>query len=179
MTTDTTESVRLFYALWPDGAARAELMQLQIAMEGRKVRSENLHLTLAFLGAQPPSAVANLKTLLMRLPLRPMTLTMDRIGYFTEPHIAWAGMSSVPESLTQLQKNLAQELQREGVSADRRDTFIPHITLARETTTLEDFPFDPVVWHVNEIALIQSDFDVGGAQYRVLASRKFADISPA
>ncbi len=45
---------RLFYALWPDDAARAQLAQAAAALnvhDGQRVRDENLHLTLVFLGA--------------------------------------------------------------------------------------------------------------------------------
>lgn len=172
MTTDKQDTLRLFYALWPDGATRAALMQLQIAMAGRLTRSDNLHLTLAFLGAQPASAVPLLESILMRLPAAPMALTIDRIGYFTEPHLAWAGMSSVPPALASLEQSLAQELDREGIAIKRRAAFIPHITLARDTTTLEDFPFDAIAWRADHLALVQSDVEGEGVIYRVLASRR-------
>ncbi|MBC7500194.1 MAG: RNA 2',3'-cyclic phosphodiesterase [Herminiimonas sp.] len=171
MITDKRDYLRLFYALWPDGATRAALSQLQIAMAGRLTRSDNLHLTLAFLGAQPPSSLPLLESILMALPSVTPKLTFDRIGYFTEPQLAWAGMSAVPEALSTLEQNLAQALERAGIHVDRRSSFIPHVTLARNTTALEDFPFDAVEWKASHVALVHSDVEGGEVVYRVLTSR--------
>lgn len=171
MNNEPTDSPRLFYALWPDGATRAALTQLQIAMEGRLTRSDNFHLTLAFLGEQPASSLPLLTAILSRLPSSLMRLTIDRIGYFTEPHIAWAGMSSAPDALSLLKSALMLELDREHLAIKPKDEFIPHITLARNTTVLEDFPFDAIPWMANQIALVQSVPDREGVHYRVLASR--------
>ena len=41
---------RLFYALWPDAAARAALAAWQASLGGAPTRPDKLHLTLAFLG---------------------------------------------------------------------------------------------------------------------------------
>ena len=56
------ETVRLFFALWPDSAMQAKLAAWakQAAGRGRAMRQENIHLTLAFLGATDVSHVPDL-----------------------------------------------------------------------------------------------------------------------
>ena len=46
-----TETLRLFFALWPDDPTRSALAQLQTPIRGRITPYEHLHLTLAFLGS--------------------------------------------------------------------------------------------------------------------------------
>ena len=56
--------LRLFFALWPDSRTRAAIAALagQVAAQtgGRATAPDNVHLTLAFLGAQPRDSVAAL-----------------------------------------------------------------------------------------------------------------------
>ncbi|MDH5265059.1 MAG: RNA 2',3'-cyclic phosphodiesterase, partial [Betaproteobacteria bacterium] len=56
---------RLFFALWPDAAARAALADLARATAnrygGRAVPAANLHLTLVFLGEVDPARIAALR----------------------------------------------------------------------------------------------------------------------
>ncbi|MDB5793662.1 MAG: thpR [Noviherbaspirillum sp.] len=165
------DSVRLFYALWPDAAARAEFRRLQENLRGRLTRYENFHITLSFLGQQPSSLVPALKDILARLPTGSMMLTIDRLGYFTRNRIAWAGMHAPPDALLQLHGSLTQLLMQEGVSVDAPSSFRPHVTLARDAAPPSDMVFDPISWKADQVALIQSDMQREGVIYRVLASR--------
>lgn len=166
----TGQSKRLFYALWPDDATRTALMALQAHVQGRKTAYQNLHLTLAFLGQQPASLLPALTTILARLPSMPLQLTLDRVGYFTQKRIAWAGMHAVPEGLLALQRALVQELQQHCIAWDGRVGFRPHVTLARDAASLADFAFDPIAWRADHVALVESVTNPEGAVYRVLAS---------
>src|SRR5947199_233573 len=60
-------TLRLFFALWPDAATRTIIGELarQVAAEshGRAVASDNIHVTLAFLGTQPVASVPELRSL--------------------------------------------------------------------------------------------------------------------
>lgn len=167
----STESLRLFFALWPDDATRTGLMQLQSSIRGRLVTYRNLHLTLAFLGQQPTAALPALKTILTHLTSSPVTLRLDRVGYFARNHIAWAGMHSVPEALLRLQEELASALQRHGIASDSQQSFKPHITLARDASLPPDLVFTPIEWRASQVALVQSITQAEGVIYQVLASR--------
>ncbi|OGB25214.1 MAG: 2'-5' RNA ligase [Burkholderiales bacterium RIFCSPLOWO2_02_FULL_57_36] len=166
------QSLRLFYALWPDDTARAALASLQTAVSGRKTPYGNLHLTLAFLGDQPIASLSTLQKILAGLSVPDMTLTMDRIGYFTKSRIAWVGMHAAPEGLFTLQRHLMSALAHQGILADTRSAFKPHVTLARDATAPDELPFEPVHWHASHVCLIASSNEQQGAQYRILASNR-------
>jgi 2'-5' RNA ligase len=172
MDTGTTSSLRLFYALWPDDATRAALQQLQAPMDGRQTRYGNLHLTLAFLGQQPAELVPVLTKILEALPPTPLSLTLNRVGYFTSNRVAWAGMHAAPPALLALRHDLTQELARHHIAFNGRADFRPHVTLVRDASPPEDLPFTPIVWQADEVALVQSTSQPDGVVYRVLASRR-------
>jgi 2'-5' RNA ligase len=168
----TTQSLRLFYALWPDDVSRAALANLQAAVSGRETRHENLHLTLAFLGQQPVALLPELQEILAELPKKELTLVLDRIGYFTKTRIAWTGMHVVPDALFDLQRHLMNRLAQKNIMADTQSVFRPHVTLARNAAVPVDTPFQPVHWHATEICLVASTLEKDGVSYRVIASNR-------
>ncbi|MFC3107217.1 RNA 2',3'-cyclic phosphodiesterase [Undibacterium arcticum] len=164
------QKLRLFYALWPDAATRAALTQLQLAVRGRKMRPENFHLTLAFLGEQAPASLPLLRQVLQQLGGSALDLQLDQYGYFRRNRIAWAGMQQVPPALIALQQDLAQALVRHRIDYDNQSAFRPHLTLARNAPAPEQLTAVPVLWHADQVALVQSDSLDQGRQYRILAS---------
>lgn len=172
MNSDTTQTLRLFYALWPDDATRAALARLQTTVSGRKVAYENLHMTLAFLGEQAVGTLPALREILAALPVVEMPLILDRIGYFTKSRIAWAGTHAAPAELIALQRDLMNELSRRNILADTRSSLKPHITLARDAAAPDDPPFDPIHWHAGHVCLVASSAGPKGVCYRLLASNR-------
>jgi len=166
-----SETLRLFFALWPDDSTRTALAQLQGRMHGRLVPYGNLHLTLSFLGTQPASRLPLLTELMHQLPPALPMLTLDRVGYFPRKRIAWAGMHQVPETLRALHHALQQALRHEEISFDHQQNFKPHVTLARDASLPPDIDFNTIAWPANRIALVQSATQAGGSVYQVLASR--------
>lgn len=171
MNTSKTESLRLFFALWPDDTTRTALMQLQAPLRGRLISYDNLHLTLAFLGQQPATLLPDLKEMLVHLTSMTATLTLDRLGYFTRNRIAWAGTHQAPDTLLQLAQELTQALARLGIRLNGPHGFKPHITLARDASLPPDIVFDPIIWRADRVALVQSTTAAEGSIYQVLASR--------
>lgn len=168
---DMSDTLRLFYALWPDDATRTALQQLQAPMRGRTIPYSNLHLTLAFLGQQPATVLPQAKDILLHLSAQPIPLMLDRVGYFPRNRIAWIGMHQVPDELVAVQQELAQALQQRGIAFDNRQPFKPHVTLARDASLPPDLTFDPIPWRASDVALVQSITHAEGALYEVLASR--------
>lgn len=166
------ESLRLFYALWPDDPTRSALLRLQQSIQGRKIPYGNLHITLAFLGQQTSDQLPVLKEILTHLPSTSLTLILDRIGYFSKNRIAWAGVHEVPEALASLQQHLAQVLTEKGISFDSQLKFKPHITLARDAAPPPDTTFTPIAWQADQVALVQSVTKQEGSTYQVLESRQ-------
>jgi RNA 2',3'-cyclic 3'-phosphodiesterase len=171
MNIQTTETLRLFFALWPDDTTRTALMQLQSSMQGRTIPYNNLHLTLAFLGQQPAAVLADASQILAHLPSLPVSLCLDRVGYFARNRIAWVGMHQVPQALLTLQQELKNALRQHEISSRDEHAFKPHITLARDATLPPDIIFTPIKWRANQVALVQSITQAEGVNYHVLASR--------
>lgn len=167
---NASESLRLFFALWPDDETRAALMRLQARIRRQTTPYENLHLTLAFLGQQSITLLPDLKDILDRLPRSAITLTLDRVGYFTRKRIVWAGTHQSPGALAALQNELATALaQRIGLEV--QGEFKAHVTLARNAEPPPDSEFTPIVWHADQVALVKSVTTPAGSRYEVLASR--------
>ncbi|TFW10610.1 RNA 2',3'-cyclic phosphodiesterase [Oxalobacteraceae bacterium OM1] len=169
--TANSESMRLFYALWPDDETRAALQRIQQSMSGRLSAYANLHLTLAFLGQQPASALPVLEDILQRLPPLAPTLHVDRVGYFTRNRIAWAGMHDEPVTLHTLHDELAQALAEAGIRYTPDRTFRPHITLARDASLPPDLVFDPITWRADQVVLVRSVTRPEGPIYTVVNAR--------
>jgi 2'-5' RNA ligase len=127
-------------------------------------------MTLAFLGQQPVASLDTLKEILDRISAADMTLTLDRIGYFTKSRIAWAGMHSAPAALFELQRWLIGELTEHHIAVDAKSAFRPHVTLARDAPVPDDLPFEPIHWHVSQACLVASSTEPAGVRYRIIAS---------
>lgn len=164
-------SLRLFYALWPDDATSSKLQKLQTSMHGRTIPYSNLHMTLVFLGQQPAALLPDLKDILARIPRMELTLTLDRVGYFSRNRIAWVGPRQAPDMLFQLHDALVRELRDCKVEFNDQHGYKPHVTLARDAALPPDLVFDPIIWNVAQVALVQSTTTAEGSIYTILASR--------
>ncbi|HZW21499.1 RNA 2',3'-cyclic phosphodiesterase [Noviherbaspirillum sp.] len=164
-------SIRLFYALWPDDPTATRLQQLQAPMHGRRIPYANLHVTLVFLGQQPVTLLPELTDILSRIPRTELSLTLDRVGYFTRNRIAWVGPSETPEALASLHGWLVQELADRKVAFNDQHRYRPHVSLARDAELPPDLTFDPIVWQARQAVLVQSTTTSEGSIYRILASR--------
>ena len=166
--------LRLFFALWPDPQTRASLAALaeRVAVEtgGRATTPNNVHLTLAFLGAQPRDAATELIARAGTIDASPFVLTLDHIDCWRKNAIAWLGASEIPPALASLREALLASLAPLHI-ADEARPFAVHVTLARKVTGLlrRRLPA-PIAWPVDGLALVASDTGSDGPVYRVLAS---------
>jgi 2'-5' RNA ligase len=161
---------RLFLALWPEEAERRQLAELAASVAGRRrVRDDNLHLTLVFLGATDPDRLAAYQTVLADLPVPALELILDRYGYWPQPRILWLGSSRTPPELYELVAELNRRLRGCGFTPERR-AFQVHITLARKFPGPAPArpPATPVRWPVHDVALVESLQEQSGARYQVL-----------
>jgi len=164
--------LRLFFALWPDPATQSAIAALatEVAEEanGRAVAADNIHLTLAFVGAQPAARVRELCALATAIEIAPFRLALDEIGCFRKTGIAWLGASAVPPELVALHAWLGRALGRAGIALDARP-FAPHLTLARRITrAVQRRLAKPIDWGVGSFALVSSETLSAGARYRLL-----------
>ncbi len=124
--------IRCFLALpLPDDVTDA-LMDVQDGVRNaRWVDTENMHLTLAFLGECTPSELTELDTELGRLRTEPFELRVSGVGAFGggKPHTLYAGLAA-SEPLSRLQSKIARLIRESAIAAERRK-FHPHVTVAR------------------------------------------------
>src|SRR5262249_19643523 len=98
---------------------------------GRAPHPQDLHLTLAFLGAVPPERVEAAERAANEVVPRAATLVLDRPGYWKHNRIAWAGASTAPAELDALVLELRDALTRSAVAFDAK-RFVSHVTLLRD-----------------------------------------------
>jgi 2'-5' RNA ligase len=162
--------LRLFYALWPDGAARDRLAAWTRAAHanagGRAMRPQNLHLTLAFLGDVDAARVDDVAAAASGIAVPSFELVLDRAGYWPHNRIVWAGASVVPAVLEQLVAELRARLDARAVKYERKP-FVPHVTLLREAHPAVLPALAAVSWLVERVVLVKS---VPGDDYSIIAS---------
>lgn len=162
---------RLFFALWPDAAARAALADLARTTAsrygGRAVPAANLHLTLVFLGEVDPARIGALRRAADGVACPGFAFQLDRVGGFRRAGVAWAGCRRPPPALLALQSSLEGRIREAGFSPDDR-AFAPHLTLARRVREpVEPRDMEAVAWRANAFALVESARGEGA--YRTLA----------
>lgn len=163
---------RLFFALWPDDDTRSALRRSTRALVrhcgGRPVPPENFHLTLAFLGNVPEERCEAVRAAADACPLAPLTLQLDRAGYFPAAQLLWVGPRETPAALARLAASLAQAMDSLGLRPEAR-AFQAHLTLARKVASPPALPvLRAVAWPVTGFALMESCTAAGGARYTVL-----------
>ncbi len=168
--------MRLFFALWPDDAVRAQLArwsrELHAVCGGRPTRDENLHLTLAFLGSVEEARAAEVERAASEVAPRVVTLVLDRPGYWKHNRIAWAGASVVPPELESVVSELRSALARSHIGFDPKG-FVSHVTLLRDAREPKAMPaLDPIPWKVDGFALVQSVTLPRGSRYEIRRSWK-------
>jgi 2'-5' RNA ligase len=168
--------VRLFFALWPDDGVRARLAgwskELHAACGGRAISTENLHLTVAFLGNVEDAHVAEVVRAAAGVEPRAARLDLDRPGFWSHNRIAWAGASEVPAELDAFVQELRVALRRSSVDFDAK-AFAVHITLLRDARAPQTMPeLEPIRWDVDGFVLVRSQTQAGGSRYQVLKSWK-------
>ena len=170
--------MRLFVAipLPPDLAARAFEILPPSLPALRRVKAENLHLTLAFLGQTPDERLGD-------VTVASFKLSFDRAGRFPErgrPRVVWLGIADGAESVTELGEGVYAGLRSRGLRFDDRP-LAPHLTLARvveDASAAEAKTVGAALsrlaiglrFEVSAIAVVQSVLSPKGPRYTALAT---------
>lgn len=170
-------TVRLFYALWPSPALTGSLAawaeQARPNCGGRAMRTETLHLTLAFLGPVDAALADELAAATPEKRLDPGAIELDRYGVFSRQRILWAGPGDTPAGLQAAHDGLWQWLAGFGLGAPPHP-FRPHVTLLRNIDRPEP-PADapaPLLWPYDRMVLVASESLTGGSRYRIVAQSR-------
>ncbi len=193
------EKIRSFIAipLAPvivEGLSRFQ-KQLEKSLPEQAIRwtpSEQMHLTLKFLGNVEGAAVEQLKSALEPLgrDFAPLHLKAEGLGGFPStrnPRVLWVGLHGDLEPLKTLQQKVEQVTEPWAEKEDRR--FHPHLTLGRvrenflrkarqigevlQTTTAPPFG----EWVVRHFYLMRSQLSPKGATHSVVAEYPEEDKS--
>lgn len=138
---------------------------------------EQFHMTTNFLGDLHEQALRQAIEGLNRVvPNHPrFDLSLREVGMFPKAKVVWCDVQP-SERLMALQHELRMAFRPLGAEAYQRQTYVPHITLARtgdlysvrlDTTSISS-EFAESVWTVEEICLYESMPTLGGAQYPVI-----------
>ena len=175
-------SRRVFFALWPDDEATGHLavlaQHLAAASGGRVMRPAALHLTLAFVGSVTPTQVGQLEGIAAGVRAGAFELSLDRLGFWPQRGILWAGCLLPPAPLQRLVELLGAALRAAGFAIDHRSgaAQVPHITLARRARCRSLPRLEtPIRWRVSEFALVETHLHPSAASYKTLASFPLAE----
>ncbi len=99
------------------------------------VRTENIHLTLKFLGDVPRSAIERVcrATEAAAETCGEFEITVSGAGCFPSPQnprVLWIGLAALPESLRELHTRIEDLLARQGFPREQK-RFSPHLTIGR------------------------------------------------
>ncbi|MBZ9610526.1 RNA 2',3'-cyclic phosphodiesterase [Rheinheimera maricola] len=165
---------RLFFSLKFSPVQQQQLLPYQqqalsVCPSANAVDTDNLHLTLFFLGQTDSEQQQRLISAAQQINMPPFNLTLDTLSCFTKPKILYLAPSHIPNALWQLQQQVAALCKTAGFS-DMHDSYRPHITLARQAlcdAALQQ-PVVPLTMQVSGFALYQSAQFNGRLQYRPL-----------
>jgi len=164
---------RIFFALWPDNSVRESIsgvLQKSIYSDalGQAHSSQNLHLTLHFLGNLDSAQISCALQQAGKVKADKFELILNGFGCFEKAKILWLGPKQVPLQLTELYKNLAESLGVCNVSLESR-RFQPHVTLMRKFNDFKASDIAQAVhWRVGKFALVESVSTANGVAYRPL-----------
>ena len=166
--------MRLFIAINLSEEMKESLMDIQDAMRdcgiyGRETVSENMHLTLAFIGDfDDPDYV---KRIINSIDIRPFDISLSGVGAFRD--LWWVGIEDSPP-LQAVVRKLRRALSNAGIPFDRK-RFRPHITIIRraegDLADISDAGLEShtdVSMTVDHISLMRSDRGKQGMVYTEL-----------
>ncbi|MAA93580.1 MULTISPECIES: RNA 2',3'-cyclic phosphodiesterase [unclassified Arsukibacterium] len=165
---------RLFFCLKLSEAQQQQVLAYQqqalsLCPQAKAVASDNLHLTLFFLGEVDAQQQLRLIAAANTISSPAFALTLDHLACFAKPEILYVAPSQVPAPLTALQQQVAALCKAEGFN-DIHDTYRPHITLARHAKCSPALhqSLAPVTLQINQYALYCSARQDDRLQYRPL-----------
>jgi 2'-5' RNA ligase len=166
---------RVFFALWPEAAARRALRKARRALlpaisGGRWVPESNWHITLAFLGPVEDAILPELCERAAGLPAVEGELTLDTLEYWPRPRVLCLTSASTPAPLAELAASLAAVSRGLGIPMENRP-YRAHLTLMRALGHMPpELPALPAVpWSFDGFALVESVHESGGPAYPILA----------
>lgn len=163
---------RLFFALCPNAETRDKVVKLNRSIKNdhlRKVKADNIHITLVFLGSVDADQEQALRSQAGNIIAPAMDILFDQLSLWRRPGILSLTCSQPPQPLL----DLVAELTRIAVSCDIDvDTrpYKAHVTLARKARFKPEIELKPLPWPAKSFTLMESVSTDRGVEYQVLQS---------
>jgi RNA 2',3'-cyclic 3'-phosphodiesterase len=161
---------RLFFALWPSDAVRAQLAQAAAAIDpgdGRRVATANLHVTVLFLGEVADGIAERLCAAADGSAGRGFELHVDAAGWWRRSAVVWLAPSLVPPALLSLVEQLRELVSGVDIPLEARP-YRPHVTVYRRAHRPPRSARIGCRWRIDEFSLIESLPGAAGVRYQVL-----------
>lgn len=169
-----TETLRVFFAIWPDDGVRKQLAGLAEQLReaalcsGRKTKAENIHLTLVFVGevdASKLGALCRVADEIKDSSACAFDFALEKIRHWKRNRIVYASTVEIPQGLINLVSTLTDALSAAGFSLEQR-AYKPHVTLMRDALC-QSLPelAEPITWRVREWMLVKSEQTGDGPVY--------------
>ena len=180
--------MRLFVGITLPPDIRLVLGMLCSGISGaRWVNTENMHMTLRFIGETDGRGASDLNMALDDIQMPAFNIAFFGIGHFSNKsrlRAIWAGVEA-NEALLQLQAKVQKAALRAGFKPEGRK-FKPHVTLARfrgQQIDLRDYfgangTFSTAPFSVEAVTLFESHLGRGGAHYVALKDYPLFGKSP-
>ena len=158
--------MRLFFALWPPRETAQVLAdwaaEVRKQTGGKVTATENIHLTLAFLGDADADAAAQAAR---RVQGRGHQLPIETAKYVRRNEMVWVAPLAMPAELAQFVESLHAALGAHSFRLEERP-FAAHVTLIRRAKMPKALPALPAVrWPVDEFLLVRSRTSPKGSTY--------------
>ena len=172
--------LRLFAGVAIPDDLRSRLAVLQGGIDGaRWVASENMHITLRFIGEVDEITAEEIDGALSRLTASPLNIALSGAGRFNswnKPRAVWVGVEKTPD-LMALQEKVDRAIINIGLPPEGRK-YMPHVTLARmknaraqhtQNWVAANDPFLAAPFVAREVVLYESRLGRAGAYYSPVA----------
>ena len=176
----SSDRVRCFVTLDLPPQIKAEAKKVQTHLkqlslfDGRYTRSENIHLTLKFLGAVDSSKIKQVQDCLKQIQFSRPMIKMEHVG-MCAPSIIWVKVDGADEIQGEVDRVLSPMFEPE-------NRFMGHLTIARVkkkqkpsglAESLEEIPVESISARSESLSLYQSVLTHEGPTYSVLQRYDF------
>lgn len=174
-------TVRTFVAIPLPGLVRQALSEVTAHLahldgQVRWVASDNVHLTLKFLGDAEASRLPDVTDAVagVTAEVAPFTLKTTTVGggsHAGRARVIWVRVGGDLEALSRLQAGIETAAEALGFPREKRK-FLPHLTLGRArrgpVSLPDETPCRPVSFRVDRVTVYRSDLRPEGAVYTPL-----------
>ena len=157
--------MRLFVAIELSNEMKSSITQTmhglkKAGVKGSYVPSQNLHLTLAFIGEVKRNAAV--KEALQTVKIKPFRLSLSEMGTFGD--LLWVGLKG-NQGLSAVVRDVRGALDAAGIDYDKKK-FVPHITIIRKMNgNWKSVPAPKGEMMVKKISLMKSEVKDGKRVY--------------